>query len=119
MPNPDCDVTFGLCDPLNPGFGYRILVVDRFGTTRLHTATHPVTGRELDYAGCLEVAAWYAPGRPTPRPDLAGPVPPSATRPSSPPAACPVCGARPRTHACDEEACEPTPGSDPTASEGS
>ena len=21
---------------------------------------------------------------------------------------CPVCGARPRTHACDEEACEPT-----------
>jgi len=58
------DVTFGPIDPLNPGFGYEIRV-ERNGQTVLFTGSHPVTGKSLDFASCLEVAAMYSPARPS------------------------------------------------------
>lgn len=54
------DITFGPCDPQNPGFGYEIHI-QRNGRTVLKTATHPMSGKDLDYATCLEVASNYGP----------------------------------------------------------
>lgn len=54
------EVDFQPCDLLNPEFGYRIKVRHN-GSIVLLTAQHPVTGDDLDYAGCLEVAAMYGP----------------------------------------------------------
>lgn len=57
-----CHVTFGPCDRLNPGFGYQIKIVRTCsGMVVLCTDTHPLTGADLDFAGCLEVAAMYTP----------------------------------------------------------
>lgn len=56
------DITFGPNDPLNPGFGYYIKV-ECNGRRLLYTPTHPVTGKDLDYHTCLEVAAMYGPKR--------------------------------------------------------
>lgn len=57
---PDLDVTFGVCDHLNPGHGYFIRITrSDNGQKVLHTSQHPVTGKDLDFAGCLEVAAMY------------------------------------------------------------
>lgn len=39
--------------------------------------------------------------------------PPPFRMVASLPTPCPICGASPRTHACDEEACEPTTPEDP------
>lgn len=58
-----CSVTFSLCDHLNPGFGYQIKIVNGNGATVLLTDKHPLTGADLDFAGCLEVASMYAPKR--------------------------------------------------------
>jgi hypothetical protein len=52
------DVTIGPIDPLNPQFGYEIQV-RRNGIQVLSTNKHPVTGADLTYKDCLEVAAMY------------------------------------------------------------
>ena len=44
---PAFDVTFGPCDPLNPGFGYWIEVL-RNGVQLLKTSRDPATGEDLD-----------------------------------------------------------------------
>ena len=67
MDNASWDVSFGPFDPINAGFGYAIRV-KRNGRTVLNTHAHPVTGKDLDYAGCLEVAAMYGPAAPRRRP---------------------------------------------------
>lgn len=49
-------VEFCPVDPLNPDFGYRLTILDRFGRTLLRTATAPDTGDELKTpADCLRV----------------------------------------------------------------
>lgn len=56
-------VSFGPCDPLNFGFGYQIRIERATdGVTVLFTSVHPVTGKDLDFAGCLDVAAMYKSG---------------------------------------------------------
>jgi hypothetical protein len=55
-------VSFGPCDRLNPGFGYQIKIERACsGMLVLCTDKHPLTGADLDFAGCLEVAAMYTP----------------------------------------------------------
>ena len=56
----DLHVSFGPCDPLNVELGYQIRV-ERRGELVLFTSRHPVTGKDLDFAGCVEVAAMYSP----------------------------------------------------------
>jgi hypothetical protein len=56
------DVTFGPCDPLNLGCGYYIKI-ERDGVPILHTSRHPDTGKDLDYASCVEIAGQYGPPR--------------------------------------------------------
>ena len=54
-------IKFGPIDPLNPGFGYHIRVEHGgTGEVLLSTAKHPVTGRDIDFSDCLEIAGWYA-----------------------------------------------------------
>lgn len=59
-------VTFGPCDYLNPGFGYQIKIERTNGSMVLCISQHPLTGANLDYAGCVEVAAMYAAPKPQP-----------------------------------------------------
>jgi hypothetical protein len=54
-------VEIGLCDVLNPRFGYQIRVTDDDGETLLFTSLDPVTGRDLlTYSDALRVACSYA-----------------------------------------------------------
>ncbi len=56
-------VSFGPCDPFNPQFGYQIRV-EKNGRTVLFTGQHPVTGKDLTFESCLEVAGFYGEKRP-------------------------------------------------------
>lgn len=60
--NESWEVNFGPCDGLNPQFGYQIRI-ERNGRVVMLTAKHPVTGADLDYAGCVDVANMYGPKR--------------------------------------------------------
>ena len=62
MASESWDVRFGPCDPLNPGFGYE-LEVRRNGERVLFTGKHPVSGKDLDFDACLDVARMYGPLR--------------------------------------------------------
>jgi hypothetical protein len=55
------DVSFGLCDRLNPGFGYQLEIQDaQNGAVLLATSIHPATGADLlAPADCIAVAAMY------------------------------------------------------------
>lgn len=53
-------VTFGPIDRLNPGIGYQLRIVNAdTGATILSTASHPSTGKPLDFHGCIEVLDMY------------------------------------------------------------
>lgn len=50
-------IHIGLCDRLNPGFGYQVNVEDAItGTTIRHTSIDPDTGVDLDLLGAIHVA---------------------------------------------------------------
>lgn len=85
-------VTFGPCDRLNPGFGYQIKIERANGSMVLCITQHPLTGADLDYAGCVEVAAMYV----TPKPQssaAADPLAPFNTGPCAHdiPGTCDYC----------------------------
>ena len=55
-------VHIGLCDNLNPGFGYQIEIVNTHGVRVLFTSRDPATGAGLDtLSDALRVASYYAP----------------------------------------------------------
>lgn len=55
------EVSFSLCDWLNPGFGYSLRIENGLnGETLLFTSVDPGTGRDLlTAADCLRVASAY------------------------------------------------------------
>lgn len=53
-------IEFGPVDAINPGCGY-FICIERNGRTELFVSKHPVTGADLDYHSCVEVAAMYGP----------------------------------------------------------
>lgn len=65
-------VDFALIDTLNLGCGYQIRI-ERRGHTVYFSSKHPVDGRDLDYRGCVEVAAMYGPKRKADRVAAAAP----------------------------------------------
>jgi hypothetical protein len=55
------EVRVALCDPLNPGFGYSVRLVDHRGKTLVLTSRDPETGADLlTCADALRVAGVYA-----------------------------------------------------------
>lgn len=56
------DVKIGPCDRFNPESGYQIRV-ERNGRVILESGSHPVTGEDLTYETCVEVASFYGPAR--------------------------------------------------------
>jgi hypothetical protein len=55
------EVRVALCDPLNPGFGYSVRLVDDRGRTLVLTSRDPESGADLHTcADALRVAGVYA-----------------------------------------------------------
>lgn len=55
------EATFSLCDPLNPGIGYRLIITRRTHTL-LSTSVAPDDGSELKTAAdCVRVINMYLP----------------------------------------------------------
>ena len=53
-------LVIALCDALNPGFGYSILI-EKDGRQLLFTSVDPETGKDtLTYADCVRIAGMYA-----------------------------------------------------------
>ena len=60
-------ISFGPCDPLNPGFGYEFRVESKKGV-EMHTATHPDTGEPLTAQDCIVLAQKFHGPDPKPKP---------------------------------------------------
>lgn len=56
------EVRFAPIDCTNPSLGYGISI-RRNGCTVYASVRHPVTGKDLDYEACLDVASMYGPPR--------------------------------------------------------